>query len=812
MKSKKIIRTVTAVMSALLVVSSAVSAAAYSNITEYDVIISDTSAGKHIDSKATLNSETGIVSDGINPINTETKVVTSDMLSGNMMIDASAIPSGGDSISLKANTTLSDINTLKNDKTNFAAVKEVKDSSRSLNFTEQIWEQALSAKGIAYDSDGKITNTNGTTYIQSWDLGKDYSKPVFYDGLHIYVQTGIETGTGNDWKTPLGITVGETSLKKLPSKAIMHLDSTARDVIDMENEELNPNYPRELSRYSFNGQYFIYNLQNENKSFKPSKVVVKFVTTEAGAKGISVGTNRSEEYSSGELDTTADKSGVLNLSVEKNNDYTSEQIQWKGADNKDYWTNYNSYSATITDFTADDMYFGFLESSLNLYVYAVDVYCYDGMELEYNVSKTVDKDSSRSLNFTEQIWEQALSAKGIAYDSDGKITNTNGTTYIQSWDLGKDYSKPVFYDGLHIYVQTGIETGTGNDWKTPLGITVGETSLKKLPSKAIMHLDSTARDVIDMENEELNPNYPRELSRYSFNGQYFIYNLQNENKSFKPSKVVVKFVTTEAGAKGISVGTNRSEEYSSGELDTTADKSGVLNLSVEKNNDYTSEQIQWKGADNKDYWTNYNSYSATITDFTADDMYFGFLESSLNLYVYAVDVYAEKVNYNISGLSGVGDYDFIRANIYYPSESLCGVAENDADFAEFISDNSIASKDDAEQYNTEHSDRPIIFTSNQLSLDKIAVKKDADINISVTDMSWSVTSNCTDSGYGTVIIGAFDSEGTLLEILNTARIPVSGGSGNIKSVKPEGTKLLKAMFWEDMTYMKPVCVKSEYIR
>lgn len=253
------------------------------------------------------------------------------------------------------------------------------------------------------------------------------------------------------------------------------------------------------------------------------------------------------------------------------------------------------------------------------------------------------KDTMRSMNFTEEIWRMALEAADVTYDTDGRITSEKPPMQISGWDNCKrEKCKPVFLDGLHTYVQTGTETDEA--WRKPMGVTVSGTSLEKFQSKAALAINGLNSKVVkDQENETLNPNYPRQLSRYCFNGQSFIYDLQNSNKEFKASKVVVKFVTYNDTINSISVGTNRSNPYSgTGDLDSKQESPGTLNIDIQKNNDYTPEQIKWKNSSGEDKYTNWYSYSATLTGFTTDDTYFGFKESTGALFVYAIDVYADE--------------------------------------------------------------------------------------------------------------------------------------------------------------------------
>lgn len=337
-------------------------------------------------------------------------------------------------------------------------VSDYIDTSRSLNFSETVWRNILDAKKISYDTDtGNIADENGTSYIQSWDLGKDYSKSVFYDKLNIYVQTGKENGS--EWRTEQGITVGDTSLKALASRAVMHINSSTKVIKDMENNELNPDYPKTLSRYSFNGQSFIYNLKNMDKSFKPSKVVVKFVTVDSGANGISVGTNRSDEYLSGNLDTTEKQSGVLKLSVEKNNDFSSEQIKWKDSKGNIKWNNYNSYSATLTGFTTDDLYFGFLESDLNLYVYAVDVYTNS-----FSADLSVEGAENHIVNSGSDVKIKISVSSASVVESAEIFDGKNSVGFAQQNDNTYEYTFKAEH-GLHT-VRAVIHLVDGNTYET----------------------------------------------------------------------------------------------------------------------------------------------------------------------------------------------------------------------------------------------------------------------------------------------------------------------------------------------------------
>ncbi len=697
--------------------------------------------------------------------------------SGSVLIPKSSFE-GENSFSLTADTTLDDVEALKNASTTFKGVKEVKDTERSMNFTEEIWRMALEAADVTYDTDGRITSEKPPTQISGWDNCKrEKCKPVFLDGLHTYVQTGTETDEA--WRKPMGVTVSGTSLEKFQSKAALAINGLNSKVVkDQENETLNPNYPRQLSRYCFNGQSFIYDLQNSNKEFKASKVVVKFVTYDNTINSISVGTNRSNPYSgTGDLDSKQESPGTLNIDIQKNNDYTPEQIKWKNSSGEDKYTNWYSYSATLTGFTTDDAYFGFKESAGALFVYAIDVYELQKNDVgfDYTVTKTEEKDTTRSLNFGEALWQNLLKLGNVNYDvKTGKITNLPANvSHINGWDIGdkSEGCAKAFYNNMHMYVQSGSDSDKKDriDWGVTVKSKTESGVFDKFQSNPKVDLNNASRSVLQMEDESRNPNYPKTLSRYVVNWSKLIYDLQNKDHSFKTSKVVIKILAPEYRTNGdyLSADTSRlTTPYESGALGSTVDKSGTtLNqLDVKENTDFTTQQCVWKNDKNEDKYSGWKTYDVTITGFKSEDEYLA-LCAEESVYIYAIDVYSEKVNYNVS-VSEAEEYDSVEANISIPSEM------------------------------------------SQKLPDKLVITKPADISVAIDDGRWTITSDLTDTEFGTVIIGAFDDNG-LIKVMNMARASLKGESGSISDV-PADSKYLKAMLWNSLSDMQPVSDFNEY--
>ena len=690
---------------------------------------------------------------------------------GSVLIPKSSFE-GENSFSLTADTTLEDVEALKNDSTTFKGVKEVKDTERSMNFTEEIWRMALEAADVTYDTDGRITSEKPPMQISGWDNCKrEKCKPVFLDGLHTYVQTGTETDEA--WRKPMGVTVSGTSLEKFQSKAALAINGLNSKVVkDQENETLNPNYPRQLSRYCFNGQSFIYDLQNSNKEFKASKVVVKFVTYNDTINSISVGTNRSNPYSgTGDLDSKQESPGTLNIDIQKNNDYTPEQIKWKNSSGEDKYTNWYSYSATLTGFTTDDAYFGFKESAGALFVYAIDVYELQKNDVgfDYTVTKTEEKDTTRSLNFGEALWQNLLELGNVNYDVEtGKITNLpENVSHINGWDMSdkSEGCAKAFYNNMHMYVQSGSDSDKKDriDWGVTVKSKTESGVFDKFPSNPKVDLNNNSRSVLQMEDESRNPNYPKTLSRYVVNWSKLIYDLQNKDHSFKTSKVVIKIMAPEYRTKGdyLSADTSRlTDAYESGVLGSTVDKNGTtLNrLDVKENTDFTTQQCVWKNSENVDKYSGWKTYDVTITGFESKDEYLA-LYAKESVYIYAIDVYSEKVNYNVS-VSGAEEYDSVEANISIPR----GVS--------------------------------------QKLPDKLVITKPADISVAIHNGRWTITSDLTDTEFGTVIIGAFDDNG-LIKVMNMARASLKGESGSVSDM-PAGCKYLKAMLWNSLSDMQPV--------
>ena len=718
---------------------------------------------------------------------------------GSVLIPKSSFE-GENSFSLTADTTLEDVEALNNSAT-FKGVKEVKDEERSMNFTKKLWGKILErskthsengvTSNITYDSDSlKITAIDSTYPVykmQSWDFGEneswsgkgDNAKGLIYDALNFYVQVGNEKS--DNWRVTQGITVGmDSALVKFKAPTVMYLNGSGerRNVKDMENSELNPNYPEKLARYSVDGAGFIYRLKNDAKNNKPSKVEVKFVSTESMASGISVGTNRSAAYSgSGDLDSTISKTGALTIDLKKNNDFTTDEIEWRDSKNTKRWSNYNSYTATLTGFTTEDLYFGF-KGSANMQVYAIDVYrteVVNGNPFLYTVTKTEEKDTTRSLNFGEALWQNLLKLGNVNYDVEtGTITNLpENVSHINGWDMGdkSEGCAKAFYNNTHMYVQSGSDSDKNAriDW----GVTVKSKTepgvFDKFQSNPKVDLNNASRNVLQMEDESLNPNYPKTLSRYVVNWSKLIYDLQNKDHSFKTSKVVIKIMAPEYRTKGdfLSADTSRlTDAYESGVLGSTVDKNGTtLNrLDVKENTDFTTQQCVWKNSENVDKYSGWKTYDVTITGFESEDEYLA-LCAKESVYIYAIDVYSEKVNYNVS-VSGAEEYDSVEANISIPS----GVS--------------------------------------QTLPDKLVITKPADISVAIHNGRWTITSDLTDTEFGTVIIGAFDDNG-LIKVMNMARASLKGESGSVSDM-PADCKYLKAMLWNSLSDMQPVSDFDEY--
>ncbi len=719
---------------------------------------------------------------------------------GSVLIPKSSFE-GENSFSLTADTTLDNVEALKNDSTTFKGVKEVKDEERSMNFTKKLWGKILErskthsengvTSNITYDSDSLKITAIDSTYpgykMQSWDFGEneswsgkgDNAKGLIYDALNFYVQVGNEK-SGN-WRVTQGITVGmDSALVNFKAPTVMYLNGSGerRNVKDMENSELNSNYPEKLARYSVDGEGFIYRLKNDAKNNKPSKVEVKFVSTESMASGISVGTNRSAAYSgSGDLDSTISQAGTLTIDLKKNNDFTTNEIEWTDSKNTKRWSNYNSYTATLTGFTTEDLYFGF-KGSANMQVYAIDVYTTEvvnGNPFSYTVTKTEEKDTTRSLNFGEALWQNLLKLGNVNYDvKTGKITNLpENVSHINGWDMGdkSEGCAKAFYNNMHMYVQSGSDSDKNAriDWGVTIKSKTESGVFDKFQSNPKVDLNNASRSVLQMEDESRNPNYPKTLSRYVVNWSKLIYDLQNKDHSFKTSKVVIKIMAPEYRTKGdyLSADTSRlTTTYESGVLGSTVDKSGTtLNrLDVKENTDFTTQQCVWKNNENEDKYSGWKTYDVTITGFKSEDEYLA-LCAKESVYIYAIDVYSEKVNYNVS-VSEAEEYDSVEANISIPSEM------------------------------------------SQKLPDKLVITKPADISVAIDAGRWTITSDLTDTEFGTVIIGAFDDNG-LIKVMNMARASLKGESGSISDM-PADCKYLKAMLWNSLSDMQPVSDSIEY--
>lgn len=723
---------------------------------------------------------------------------------GSVLIPKSSFE-GENSFSLTADTTLEDVEALKNDSTTFKGVKEVKDTERSMNFTEEIWQHVLTAEGFTFDSQtGKITAApaNYANYrVQSWDFQQNdqaQEQAYIYNNLNVYVQTGKEPSmTSKPRRYTDKLTVGKNgeasgdvlALETFNSPATIYLNGASgnKNPIKMEDESLNTNYPKALSRYSIAGTGFIYRLQNDSQNFKPSKVEVKFVASEAMANAISVQASRGNAYErtatttdtvcSNNLDSTVSKSGTLTIDLNKNNDFTPEQIRWNESSNVVRWGDYNSYTATLTGFEASDIYFGF-KGSANMQVYAIDVYTtevVDGNPFSYTVTKTEEKDNARSLNFGEALWQNLLTLGNVNYDvKTGKITNLpENVSHINGWDMGdkSEGCAKAFYNNMHMYVQSGSDSDKNAriDWGVTVKSKTESGVFDKFQSNPKVDLNNASRSVLQMEDESRNPNYPKTLSRYVVNWSKLIYDLQNKDHSFKTSKVVIKIMAPEYRTKGdyLSADTSRlTAAYESGVLGSTVDKNGTtLNrLDVKENTDFTTQQCVWKNDKNEDKYSGWKTYDVTITGFESGDEYLA-LYAKESVYIYAIDVYSEKVNYNVS-VSEAEEYDGVEANISFPS----GVS--------------------------------------QKLPDKLVITKPADISVAIHDGRWTITSDLTDTEFGTVIIGAFDDNG-LIKVMNMARASLKGESGSISNV-PADCKYLKAMLWNSLSDMQPVSDFNEY--
>ena len=719
---------------------------------------------------------------------------------GSVLIPKSSFE-GENSFSLTADTTLDNVEALKNDSTTFKGVKEVKDEERSMNFTKKLWGKILErskthsengvTSNITYDPDSLKITAIDSTYpgykMQSWDFGEneswsgkgDNAKGLIYDALNFYVQVGDEKS--DNWRVTQGITVGmDSALVNFKAPTVMYLNGSGerRNNKDMENSELNSNYPEKLARYSVDGEGFIYRLKNDAKNNKPSKVEVKFVSTESMASGISVGTNRSAAYSgSGDLDSTISQAGTLTIDLKKNNDFTTNEIEWTDSKNTKRWSNYNSYTATLTGFTTEDLYFGF-KGSANMQVYAIDVYTTEvvnGNPFSYTVTKTEEKDTTRSLNFGEALWQNLLKLGNVNYDvKTGKITNLPANvSHINGWDMGdkSEGCAKAFYNNMHMYVQSGSDSDKKDriDWGVTVKSKTESGVFDKFQSNPKVDLNNASRSVLQMEDESRNPNYPKTLSRYVVNWSKLIYDLQNKDHSFKTSKVVIKIMAPEYRTKGdyLSVDTSRlTTTYESGVLGSTVDKSGTtLNrLDVKENTDFTTQQCVWKNNENEDKYSGWKTYDVTITGFKSEDEYLA-LCAKESVYIYAIDVYSEKVNYNVC-VSEAEEYDSVEANISIPSEM------------------------------------------SQKLPDKLVITKPADISVAIDDGRWTITSDLTDTEFGTVIIGAFDDIG-LIKVMNMARASLKGESGSISDM-PADCKYLKAMLWNSLSDMQPVSDSIEY--
>ena len=697
---------------------------------------------------------------------------------------------------------------------NVITVEPYIDISKSLNYTEETRRAMYNALGIKYDSDGTITDLNGKSGYNSLDNGEALGKIVF-EKLHIRSQYGSEKSGDTKWTTKNGIAVYGAKDIKMRSQIKFHPEAT----VDQENSELNPDYPEKFSRYVFEGGNFIYDLNNEDGSFKPSKVVVRYFSWIGPTNTTypsTVTTNRGYTNVGGTLpnapvlDSTFDKPGTLTVSIKKDAEYDATRPYKYTNANGETKYDWDAYELTLTGFTNEDRYIAFQGTAK--YIYAIDVYYMEETSLEYNVTTSTVKDEARSLNYTEETRRAMYDKLGIKYNSDGTITDLNDKSGYSSLDNGEALGKIVF-EKLHIRSQYGSEESGDNKWTTKNGIAVYGAKDIKMRSQIKFHPEAT----VDQENSELNPDYPEKFSRYVFEGGNFIYDLNNEDGSFKPSKVVVRYFSWIGPTNTTypsTVTTNRGYTNVGGTLpnapvlDSTFDKPGTLTVSIKKDAEYDATRPYKYTNANGETKYDWDAYELTLTGFTNEDRYIAFQGTAK--YIYAIDVYYDEVSYNISGLSGQ-NYDYLKSFICYPSESVCNVAKTDEAFKAFLTDNNISTKTDADAYNANHSDAPIVFTKNQLILNSISISEPATIGLDISNTGFSVISDYTGSDVVCVVVGAYDTNSDLIKALVYKDVPLSGYDKDFgASDLPADYKLLKVFLLNDLNSIEPVCQSDDY--